>query len=604
MQDIIQLLPEHVANQIAAGEVVQRPCSVIKELMENAVDAKATSITLIVKDAGKKLIQVVDNGVGMNETDARMALERHATSKIKKTEDLFDIHTKGFRGEALASIAAVAHLELKTKPHDEELGTAIINEGNEVSSQEPVAINPGTSILVKNLFYNVPARRNFLKSKNVEQRHNIDEFQRVALAHPQIEFKMIHDQGELFYLPAGKMRQRIVGIMGRKIDKHLVPIQENTDILKVNGYITKPEYAKKKRGNQYFFANHRFIKSPYLHHAVQKAYEGLLPEKAIPAYFLDLSMDAKSIDINIHPTKTEIQFENEHAIYAIINSAVKHSLGQYQVKPVLDFEKRSELDTSYRQHHKAVKPPRIDVDKDFNPFRQQEDRGIDKRSPFSSSEAQTGQPGHFELDGEKFMSKDEELTLFNDQLDDENENIFQFDNQFLVLPQKDKIFIIDQHRAHYRIRYEEILKNITIESASSQQMLFPLQLDFSEREMQLLAEHYTVLESIGFQFQQDKKQLKIHGIPSEFQHEQLDRFFDEIISELDQNLPEQPFEKNDHIARTLAKPMAVKNGNSLQNEEAVQLVHDLFKCKEPIRTPDGRRVMLELTAEGIKNKLL
>jgi len=271
---------------------------------------------------------------------------------------------------------------------------------------------------------------------------------------------------------------------------------------------------------------------------------------------------------------------------------------------VLDFEKRSELDTSYRQHHKAVKPPRIDVDKDFNPFRQQEDRGIDKRSPFSSSEAQTGQPGHFELDGEKFMSKDEELTLFNDQLDDENENIFQFDNQFLVLPQKDKIFIIDQHRAHYRIRYEEILKNITIESASSQQMLFPLQLDFSEREMQLLAEHYTVLESIGFQFQQDKKQLKIHGIPSEFQHEQLDRFFDEIISELDQNLPEQPFEKNDHIARTLAKPMAVKNGNSLQNEEAVQLVHDLFKCKEPIRTPDGRRVMLELTAEGIKNKLL
>ena len=604
MQDIIQLLPEHVANQIAAGEVVQRPCSVIKELMENAVDANATSITLIVKDAGKQLIQVVDNGVGMNETDARMALERHATSKIKKTEDLFDIHTKGFRGEALASIAAVAHLELKTKPHDEELGTAIINEGNEVKSQEPVAINPGTSILVKNLFYNVPARRNFLKSKNVEQRHNIDEFQRIALAHPQIEFKMVHDQGELFHLPAGKMRQRIVGVMGRKIDKHLVPIQENTDILKVSGYITKPEYAKKKRGDQYFFVNHRFIKSPYLHHAVQKGYEGLLREKAIPAYFLDLSMDAKSIDINIHPTKTEIQFENEHAIYAIINSAVKHSLGQYQVKPVLDFEKRSEFDTSYRQHQKAVTQPRIDVDKDFNPFRQQDGPAIDKRSPFSSSEGHKEQKVNLELDRSRFEDLDEEMKLFTDNTDGDVLKVYQFDGQFLIYPQKDRILIIDQHRAHYRIRYEEILKNITIESASSQQMLFPLQLDFSEREMQLLAEHKTVLESIGFQFQQDKKQLKTHGIPSEFQHEQLDRFFDEIIAELDQDLPEQPFEKNDHIARTLAKPMAIKNGIPLQDEEVVQLVHDLFKCKEPMRTPDGRRVMLEQTSEDIKNKLL
>lgn len=604
MQDIIQLLPEHVANQIAAGEVVQRPCSVIKELMENAVDAKATSITLIVKDAGKQLIQVVDNGIGMNETDARMALERHATSKIKKTEDLFDIHTKGFRGEALASIAAVAHLELKTKPHDEELGTAIINEGNEIRSQEPVAINPGTSILVKNLFYNVPARRNFLKSKNVEQRHNIDEFQRIALAHPGIEFKMVHDQGELFHLPAGKMRQRIVGVMGRKIDKHLVPIQENTDILKVSGYITKPEYAKKKRGDQYFFVNHRFIKSPYLHHAVQKGYEGLLREKAIPAYFLDLSMDAKSIDINIHPTKTEIQFENEHAIYAIINSAVKHSLGQYQVKPVLDFEKRSEFDTSYQQHQKGVKPPQIHVDKDFNPFRQKDDKTIDKRSPFSSSEGQKEQNVNFELDGMDFVDQDKEMKLFTDEADSAPLKVYQFDDQFLIYPQKDRILIIDQHRAHYRIRYEEILKNITIESASSQQMLFPLQLDFSEREMQLLADHKEVLESIGFQFQENEKQLKIHGIPSEFQHEQLDRFFDEIIAELDQDLPEQPFEKNDHIARTLAKPMAIKNGTPLQEEEVLQLVHDLFKCKEPTRTPDGRKVMLEQTSEDIKNKLL
>ena len=603
MQDVIQLLPEHVANQIAAGEVVQRPCSVIKELMENAVDAKASSITLIVKDAGKQLIQVVDDGVGMNEADARMALERHATSKIKKTEDLFDIQTKGFRGEALASIAAVAHLELKTKTHDEELGTAIVNEGNEVKSQEPVNCNAGTSILVKNLFYNVPARRNFLKSNTVEQRHNIDEFQRIALAHPNIEFKMIHNQGELFHLPSGKMRQRIVGIMGRKIDKHLVPIHENTDILKIDGYITKPEYAKKKRGDQFFFANHRFIKSPYLHHAIQRGYEGLLREKTIPAYFLDLSMDAKSIDINIHPTKTEIQFENEHAIYAIINSAVKHSLGQYQVKPVLDFEKKSEFDTSYRQHQRGVNPPQIEVDRNFNPFQQQKE-SIDKRSPFQSSYDQPLERSSFELENEQFLEKSDDLKFFQDDQPSDRLKVFQFANQFLIYPQADQILIIDQHRAHYRIQYEEILKNITIESASSQQMLFPLQLDFSKREMQLINDHKDILEAIGFQFQELNNQLKIYGIPSEFQHEQVDQFFDQIISELDQDLPGTPFEKNDFIARTLAKPMAIKNGFALKEEEVTRLIKDLFNCKESTRTPDGKNIMLVQTSEDIKNKLL
>ena len=601
MQDVIQLLPEHVANQIAAGEVVQRPCSVIKELMENAVDARASSITLIVKDAGKQLIQVVDDGVGMNEADARMALERHATSKIKKTEDLFDIQTKGFRGEALA--AAVAHIELKTKTQDEELGTAIVNEGNEVKSQEPFNCNMGTSILVKNLFYNVPARRNFLKSNTVEQRHNIDEFQRIALAHPQIEFKMIHNQGELFHLPSGKMRQRIVGIMGRKIDKHLVPIQENTDILKIDGYITKPEFAKKKRGDQYFFVNHRFIKSPYLHHAVQRGYEGLLREKAIPAYFLDLSMDAKSIDINIHPTKTEIQFENEHAIYAIINSAVKHSLGQYQVKPVLDFEKKSEFETPYKQYQKGVNPPQIEVDRNFNPFQHQKE-SIDNRSPFQSSHGQSVKGAYFDLEEEQFLEKEEELKLFQNDQASNKIHVFQFAQQFLIYPQADQIIMIDQHRAHYRILYEEILKNITIESASSQQMLFPLQLDFSKREMQLINDHKDILEAIGFQFQELNNQLKINGIPTEFQHDQVDQFFDQIIAELDQDLPETPFEKNDFIARTLAKPMSIKNGFALKEEEVSQLINDLFKCKESTRTPEGKKIMLVQTSENIKNKLL
>jgi DNA mismatch repair protein MutL len=604
MQDVIQLLPEHVANQIAAGEVVQRPCSVIKELVENAVDAKATSITLIVKDAGKQLIQVVDDGVGMNETDARMALERHATSKIKKTEDLFQIHTKGFRGEALASIAAVSHLELKTKPHDEQLGTTIINEGNDIKSQDPTACNAGTSIMVKNLFFNVPARRNFLKSNNVEQRHNIDEFQRIALAHPHIEFKMIHNQGELFHLPAGKLRQRIVGVMGRKIDHHLVPIKEQTDILKISGYVTKPEFAKKKRGDQFFFVNDRFIKSPYLHHAVQKAYEGLLREKAIPAYFLNLYIDAKSIDINIHPTKTEIQFENEHAIYAIINAAVKHSLGQYQVKPVLDFDKKSEFDTSYQQHQKSIKPPNIEVDRNFNPFQQDQKKSIDQRSPFQPSTQPNSQPGDFELKNEQFIDQQKDQTLFDHAQHQDERAVFQFAQQFLVYPQQAQILLIDQHRAHYRILYEEILKNITIESASSQQMLFPLQIDFSEHEMQLINNYKNIFKSIGFHFEHDQNQLKIHGIPAEFQHDQINHFFDEVIADLDQDLPESPFEKNAYIAKTLAKPMAIKNGYSLQPEEINQLISDLFSCKESSRTPDGKKVMLVQTAQDLKNKLL
>jgi len=603
MQDVIQLLPEHVANQIAAGEVVQRPCSVIKELMENSVDAEATSITLIVKDAGKQLIQVVDNGKGMNEVDARMALERHATSKIKKTEDLFDIQTKGFRGEALASIAAVAHLELKTKTCDEELGTAIVNAGNEVKSQDPVNCNPGTSILVKNLFYNVPARRNFLKSNSVEQKHNIDEFQRIALAHPQIEFKMIHNQGELFHLPAGKLRQRIVGIMGRKIDKHLVPIEENTDILSINGYITKPEFAKKKRGDQYFFVNHRFIKSPYLHHAIQKGYEGLLREKTIPAYFLNLKMEAKSIDINIHPTKTEIQFENEHAIYSIINSAVKHSLGQYQIKPVLDFEKKSEFEMPYQAYQKNVKPPQVEVDRNFNPFQQQTE-SVDQRSPFQSSQNHALTGTSFDLNDDQFIQQEAEEKLFQSKQDLDLSQVYQFAQQFLILPLVDQILIIDQHRAHYRVLYEEILKNITIETASSQQMLFPLYLDFSEREMQLINEHKNILVSIGFQFEMLGNQLKINGIPSEFQHDQIDEFFEQIIADLDQDLPESSFEKNDYVARSLAKPMAVKNKFSLKQEEIHQLINDLFECKESTRTPGGRKIMLSQTAEDFKNKLL
>jgi len=345
MSSIIQLLPDHVANQIAAGEVVQRPASVVKELLENAIDAGATDIKLICKDAGKTLIQVIDNGKGMSVTDARLCFERHATSKIRKAEDLFDLHTKGFRGEALASIAAIAHVELKTKQDQEELGTHIVIEGSKFTSQEPAVLPKGTSFSVKNLFFNIPARRNFLKSDVVELRHIIDDFQRVALAHANIHFTLYHNGSEVFNLPQSNLRQRIVNIFAGKTNEKLVPINETTDILSIQGFIGKPEFAKKNRGEQFFFVNDRFIKNGYLHHAIMSAYEGLLKDGSQPSYFLYLDVPPHTIDINIHPTKTEIKFDDEHALYAILRSATKHSLGQFNLPPVLDFDIVANLDT-------------------------------------------------------------------------------------------------------------------------------------------------------------------------------------------------------------------------------------------------------------------
>lgn len=371
MSDIIQLLPDHVANQIAAGEVVQRPASVVKELLENSIDSGATSIKLILKDAGKTLIQVIDNGKGMSVTDARLSFERHATSKIRSAEDLFQLHTKGFRGEALASIAAIAHVEMKTKLEDIELGTHIKIEGSKVNYQEAIATSKGTSIAVKNLFYNIPARRNFLKSDIVETRHVIDEFQRVALAHPEIAFSFHHNGNEIYHLNDSNLRKRIVSIFGSKMNEKLVPIDEETELISMEGFVAKPEYAKKKRGEQFFFVNNRFVKSAYLHHAVISAFDGLLEHGAHPSYFLYLTVPTKSIDINIHPTKTEIKFDDEKAIYAILRATVKHSLGQYSIAPVLDFNRDSTLDTPYtfNKNQAAPSAPKISVDPNYNPFK-------------------------------------------------------------------------------------------------------------------------------------------------------------------------------------------------------------------------------------------
>mgnify|MGYP000548050964 CR=1 FL=1 len=368
MADIIQLLPDHVANQIAAGEVVQRPASVVKELLENAIDAGATTIKLLVKNAGKTLIQVIDDGKGMSVTDARLSFERHATSKIKVADDLFNLHTKGFRGEALASIAAIAHVEMKTKQASDELGTLLTIEGSVFTSQDVVATPKGSSIAVKNLFFNIPARRNFLKSDTVELRHIIDEFHRIVLAHPNLSFSMYHNGSDLFNLLKGNFRQRIVNTFGGKTNEKLVPVEETTEVLTISGFVGKPEYSKKSRGEQFFFVNNRFIKSPYLNHAISAAFEGVLQPGKQPSYFLNLKVDPKSIDINIHPTKTEIKFDDEQTIYAILRAAVKHSLGQFSIAPVLDFDRDKNLDTPYGFKGGQSTLPKVEVDRSFNPF--------------------------------------------------------------------------------------------------------------------------------------------------------------------------------------------------------------------------------------------
>ena len=402
MSNIIKLLPNHVANQIAAGEVVQRPSSVVKELIENSIDAGATEIKLILKEAGKTLIQVIDNGKGMNEIDARMSFERHATSKISKAADLFALQTKGFRGEALASIAAISHVEMKSRTSDMDLGTHIIIEGSELISQEPTVIPVGTSFAVKNLFFNIPARRNFLKSNNVEFRNVVDEFERVALVHENIHFTLLHNGSEVFNLPPSNLRQRIVSVFGSRTNEKLVPIEEKTEIVKVSGFVAKPEFAKKSRGEQFFFVNNRYIKSGYLHHAILTAYEGLLKEGTHPSYFIYLEVPTDSIDINIHPTKTEVKFDDEQALYSILRSTIKHSLGQFNVAPVLDFQRDASLDTPYDYEGTKASTPTIEVDRNFNPFQRdfQQDKDTFEYNPFENP---------FITQNDKEIAEDDEL---------------------------------------------------------------------------------------------------------------------------------------------------------------------------------------------------
>ncbi len=635
MSSIIQKLPDHVANQIAAGEVVQRPASVVKELLENAVDAKATDIKLIIKDAGKSLVQVIDNGVGMGEIDARLCFERHATSKIRQAEDLFSLYTKGFRGEALASIAAIAHVEMKTRQEQQELGIQLTIEGGKFISQEVAVLPQGTSFAIKNLFFNIPARRNFLKSETVEHRHIMDEFQRVALAHPGLHFTYYHNGEELFNLPPSNFRQRIVNIFGGKTNEKLVPVKEETEIVSVQGFVSKPEFAKKNRGEQFFFVNDRFIKSGYLHHAIMAAYEGLLKDGCQPSYYLYLQVPPHTIDINIHPTKTEIKFDDEHSLYAILRAAIKHSLGQFNVAPILDFERDPNLDTPYQYKDADAVIPTIQVDGSFNPFvsekpARQESYKKEKSSysapretsweslyvglkhdtdtSFSELAQQTvaEMPGPDYTDQtSQFQFESETVTgsLFEENEVEQVVKTYQIHKKYIVNPIKSGMVIVDQQRAHQRVLYEQFLTNMTVHQAASQQLLFPLNLYFSANEMDLIAELQDSLVNTGFVFGQiNADHVVISGLPVNVTESEVSIVLEQLLGDLQDGIPESSFSQNDSIAKSMAKSLAVKTGTYLTEKEQENLVNGLFACKEPNVSPFQKPTFITMRVEDLDKK--
>jgi DNA mismatch repair protein MutL len=614
LTDIIKLLPDSVANQIAAGEVVQRPASALKELIENAIDSGADKIQVLIKDAGKSLIQVIDNGCGMSLTDARMCFERHATSKIRKAEDLFAIRTMGFRGEAMASIAAIAQVELKTRRHEDELGTCIRIEGSEIISQEPVSTMPGTSISVKNLFYNTPARRNFLKGNPVEIRHLNDEFQRVALANPDIFFTLHQDGTEVFHLPKGSLRQRIIHLFGNAYNQKLVPVEETTSIIDLKGYIGKPEFAKKTRGEQFFFVNNRFIKDPYLNHAVLNAFEEVLSADSYPLYVLFIEIDPSKIDINVHPTKTEIKYQDEKSIYAIIRSAVKRSLGRYNISPTLDFNQETGFSQMISpKAHEDIVPPSIAFNPDFNPFSSEKK---EREIPFlrnSQEERKTltknwgslyeivqpeGEQNGLELDGNR------QVEIGSQVFKSIGKQIFQLHNRFIISQIKSGFMLIDQQAAHERILFERFLEHLESRQGASQQSLFPQTVTLNAVDFELVKELLTDIQSLGFQIREfGKNTMIIEGVPADIGTNISElEILEHLLEGFKNNQSTLKLNKRDSLARALARNTSIKSGQSLSIEEMNLLIDELFACEMPNTSLSGKPVISTFTLEELLHR--
>ncbi|MEQ8626581.1 DNA mismatch repair endonuclease MutL [Ekhidna sp.] len=600
MSDVIHLLPDSIANQIAAGEVVQRPASVVKEMLENSVDAGATSIKLIVKDAGKSLIQVVDNGCGMSGTDARMSFERHATSKIRTSDDLFKIKTLGFRGEAMASIAAVAQVELKTRQTDDELGTQLIIESSEVKSQEPIAYNQGTSICVKNLFYNVPARRNFLKSNPVELRHINDEFQRVALANPEIAFTMVQNDLETYKLDAGKLSKRIVQLFGKNYQQQLVPCSEETDLVKVTGYVGKPENAKKTRGEQFFFINNRFIKNGYLNHAVTRAYEGLLKEDYFPFYVLFIEIDPVHVDINVHPTKTEVKFDDDRMLYGVINSAVRQALASFNVTPSLDFSADVSFEhLNIQRENQAVSNKK---DRDYGSFKSLESNQerLNKLNELYASASQEEIATIEEAEKERVVQTTFSSSMNQPAEQEEKKPTYHLHGRYLLRQVKSGMVVLDKVSALERILFEQYQKSMKSGSGTSQSCMFPQQVSLNPSDFALTMELKNEINQLGFEFEHmGESMVVIQGIPSELAPCNEKEVFEGLIEQYKFNAEKLNLPKNESLARALAKRTAGNRCNKLKEEEMDHLMDRLFACEQPNYTPDGNPTYVLVSLEQI-----
>lgn len=606
---IINLLPDHIANQIAAGEVIQRPASVVKELLENAVDAGATQIQLVVKDAGKTLIQVLDNGKGMDAQDAENCFLRHATSKLQTAADLFALQTKGFRGEALASIAAIAHVCLKTKQEHQDTGIQIEIEGNQIKHKQEVLCNQGASFEVKNLFYNVPARRNFLKSDAIELGHIQTEFERVALAHPELQMSFLHNGQDILQLPAGNSRMRIAAIFGKGSNEKLVPIEEQTDIVRVSGYVGKPELAKKSRGEQYLFVNQRFFKDPYFHHAITKAYDGMISEKHHASYCIFLEVDPHKIDVNIHPTKTEIKFEEDRFIYSILLSSVRQALGKHNIFPTLDFETESAFEVPSEVRKTEPVAPQIVVNPTYNPF-QSTSAQASSSSGASTKNYSTalrqegfGSTPPSPEDWQQFYQIEEQAPVQNQAIFEEEPQAKQFllHDKYLVSPTKSGFLFIDIRRAKNRILFDELIQHFVAQPLASQQLLFPIERSLAKEAKLTWQSQQSLWSQLGFSFEISEDQLLISAVPALLSAVDLESCLDELTAAATYT----DIESSD-IAHFIVGKLAFigsKNYSIQHSEEVEHFIDTLFQSPQHTTTPNGKPIMFTLGFDEIAKKL-
>jgi len=600
MPDLIKLLPDSVANQIAAGEVIQRPASVVKELMENAVDAGSTRINVIIKDSGKTLIQVTDDGYGMSETDARLSFERHATSKISSAKDLFAISTKGFRGEALASIAAVSMVELKTRKKESETGTAIVINGSKVESQEPCSCPEGTSFSVKNLFYNIPARRKFLKSDMTEFRHIINEFQKVVIAHPEIRFSLHHNDNEVHNLFPGNFRQRITSVFGKQINQDLITLETDTNLVSIKGYIGKPESARRTYGEQFFFVNRRFMKHPYFHKAVIEAYQNILPADVIPIYFIFMEASPDTIDINIHPTKTEIKFEDERSIWQILMATVREALGRFNIVPSLDFQNVTMTEIPVNKPTDSIpEPPVIKVNPRYNPFDSDftPSRKHDLIERFEKENVK---------DWDKLYPGPEKGDISPEQserITETERKFFQIKNRYIVCPVKSGLMLIDQKRAHERILYEKYLECLSKNRSVSQTELFPVSLELNPADILILKEIGDDLKTLGYTILfSDKNNISIKGRPSVSASSDPAETLRILIEEYRNTQSDPSTGEKEKLASAMAGASAIAYGKRLSQEEMENLFDNLFACSSPNYSPGGKPVIIIVTLEDMDKK--